>query len=259
MLLLIGLGLETKDISARALEALEGADIVMVEQYTTILPKDYLEYLEKKTGKKLLEAKRSDLEENAKLAIADAATKTVAILVPGDPLVATTHHIVLDAARRMNIGVRVYHSPSIFSSAIGESGLDIYRFGPTTTIPFWSDKYRPTSFLDVIKRNLDNNEHTLVLLDINPLEGRHMSLGEAVNLLLKAEKEKKYDIITGNTMLLAMGDVGRRGQRVIRFKVGNLGDRIFKALEGKAVCLIVPAMPNFAEEDAMGRASESFI
>ena len=64
MLLLIGLGLESKDISVRGVEALRRASKILLEKYTTPMEEEYVEYLEKESGKKIVLVKRSELEEN---------------------------------------------------------------------------------------------------------------------------------------------------------------------------------------------------
>lgn len=46
----------------------------------------------------------------------------------------------------------------------------VYRFGEVVSIPFFTEKWRPYSFYDKIKRNVDHNLHTLVLLDIKVKE-----------------------------------------------------------------------------------------
>ncbi len=95
MLLLIGLGLESKDISVKGLEALRRASKVIMERYTTPIGDEYVEYLEKELGKKLVMAERSDLEENLRRTVEEAKGSDLAILIPGDPLIATTHRIII--------------------------------------------------------------------------------------------------------------------------------------------------------------------
>jgi diphthine synthase len=46
----------------------------------------------------------------------------------------------------------------------------VYRFGEIVSIPFFTEKWRPYSFYNKIKMNVDNNLHTLVLLDIKVKE-----------------------------------------------------------------------------------------
>lgn len=249
MLLLVGLGLEKGDISVKGLEAIKTSDKVYAERYTLPTPNEYLEYIEEQTGKKVIEIQRKDLEDQVKTTLQPASESDMAILVPGDPLVATTHHIIIDAATEMGIETRTFHAPSIFSAAIGESGLDIYKFGPTTTIPFWSAKYKPVSFIDVIKRNLENGQHTLVLLDVDPLAKKTMSAPDAIDLLLKADEKKGDEIFTKGRRILILCEVGSKDQEILYTNIGNVEkSQAQKRFEGKRTCLIIPANPSFAEE-----------
>ena len=251
MLILIGLGLETRDISIRGLEAATKASKAYLEQYTTFISDEYTNYLKEKIGQDIITIGRSELEEKAKETIKDANAKDVAILVPGDPLIATTHHATLiDTARQMKIKTKVYHASSIYSAAVGASGLDVYKFGPPTSIPFWSENYKPTSFLDLIKRNLTNDEHTLLLLDLNQKEKRPMMLVEAITLLKNAEEEKQFDIVDDDLKLVVLGDVGKDSQDVVYVKIGKI-DALKERFNGKLLSLIIPGQLNFAEEDAL--------
>ena len=114
MLLLIGLGLDTKDISVRALEEIETSDVLMLDPYTNIISDQYIEYLEKSSKKKIIKLSRSDLEENVPMTIGQAKTKKIAILVSGDPMIATTHQIIIDHAANNSIPYKIIHSSSIF-------------------------------------------------------------------------------------------------------------------------------------------------
>ena len=183
-----------------------------------------------------------------------AKEKDVALLIPGDPLVATTHHLIVNTARKLEIGVEVFHSASAFTAAIGESGLDIYKFGPTVTIPFWFENYRPTSFLDVIRRNLDNKEHTLVLLDIDQKAHHPMSIGEAVGILESAERESHSGTVRSDLKVVIIANAGREGQEIRYVSIGEIGDDIKNSLSRKAIALVVPAQMSFAEEENLTSA-----
>ncbi|MCL5100330.1 MAG: diphthine synthase [Candidatus Marsarchaeota archaeon] len=248
MLFLVGLGLENKDISARALEVLQTCDSILIDTYTAPIFPEYISYIEEKTKRKLITADRHMLEENVKETIKDAKTKDIAILIPGDPLVATTHHIILDSAKSLKIAYHVYHSSSIFSAAIGESRLDIYKFGRITTIPFWSEKYKPVSFIDVIKINLDNDEHTLLLVDVNPKTNSTMDLKTALGLLLKAENERKHKIITESTEIFVLGDIGMKTQLILFSDIESLLKNDY--FNGKKISIIIPGKLTFAEDEA---------
>ena len=57
-------------------------------------------------------------------------------------------------------------------NAIGCCGLQLYNFGETVSIPFWTEEpvWKPESFYDKIVKNFANGQHTLCLLDIKMKE-----------------------------------------------------------------------------------------
>ena len=105
-----------------------------------------------------------------------AKDRDVAVLISGDPLIATTHKILFIEARKLGIRVEIVHAASIASAAIGESGLDFYRFGKVCTHTKWHEHYTPVSFYETIRTNMQNNEHSLVLLDYDSVAESSMQL-----------------------------------------------------------------------------------
>ncbi|MGC8662604.1 MAG: diphthine synthase [Candidatus Micrarchaeia archaeon] len=249
MLFLIGLGLDIGDISEKGLSQLKLCQYIFLDPYTNKVAREYIDYIEKETGKKVVLLGRSDLEEKAKETLKNAKTSNVAILVSGDPLIATTHHTTLiDLASKEGIGVKVFHAASIFSAAMGASGLDVYKFGPTTTIPFWSEKYKPVSFMDVIGKNLANGEHTLVLLDYDYKKEKGLSLLEAIDLLERARGIRKVEF----DKLVVLGDVGKEGELIMFGSISVLKN-VASKFENKIISIIVPASLNFSEEEALSK------
>ena len=255
MLFIIGLGLGFKDISLRAMEAARKANELLLEPYTSFLPEGYVGFIERETGKKALPLSRQDLEDDVKATVGRAKDSDVALLVPGDPLVATTHHLIINTARALGIGVEVFHSASAFTAAIGECGLDIYKFGPTVTIPFWFENYRPTSFLDAICKNLENGEHTLVLLDIDQKAYRPMGIGEAAAIMRAAEESKPHGLVNSGLKVVVIANAGREGQEIRYAELGEIGSGMERSLAGKAIALVVPAKMSFAEEENLRSAA----
>jgi len=82
---------------------------------------------------------------------------------------ATTHTDIILRARALKIPVRVIHNASIMN-AIGACGLQLYNFGQTVSLVFFTNTWKPDSFYDRIKENVDLGMHTLVLLDIKVKE-----------------------------------------------------------------------------------------
>ena len=72
-------------------------------------------------------------------------------------------------ARALNIQTKVIHNASIMN-AIGACGLQLYNFGQTVSLVFFTETWKPDSFYDRIKENSDLGMHTLVLLDIKVKE-----------------------------------------------------------------------------------------
>ena len=251
MLALIGMGLDAGDISVRALAFLKTARTIYIDRYTSIIGQDAVDFIRKETGREVTAITRSDMEEKVGKTIASAKDHDVAILVIGDPLVATTHHIILDEAARLGINAKVFHSSSIFSAGIGESGLDIYKFGPTTTVPFWSEHYKPTSFMDVIAKNLANKEHTLLLLDLNQPKGTApMSISQAAEIIGNSNSA----VLEQSKKIIILADIGRKSQEILYVELSKITS-LSKKLEGKTLSLIIPSSMSFAEEEAVRKFS----
>ena len=240
----------TKDLSALALEEIKEADELLLETYTSFIPKEYSDFIAKQAGREPKQVRRKDLEDDLKHTVAMAKDKKVVILVPGDPLIATTHSIILNEAKAQGIKCEVVHAPSVFSIAIGESGLDVYKFGPTVTIPFWSDKYKPRSFIDSINKNLQNGQHTLVLLDIDQKNGRPMRVSEAMEIMTHALSGKSA--VNVETEILILANLGRHDKAIRRTKLKDMNS-LSKELEGKVLSLIVPGELSFAEKESLSR------
>ena len=161
MLYIIGLGLEDGEITQKGLEALEEADQAFAEFYTNTETVD-LEKLEDETGTDIERLEREEVERNDRI-VKEAESQEVAFLVSGDPLTATTHYDIKHRAEQKGIETKVYHAPSIFT-AIAETGLNVYKFGRTVTLP---REAKPSSLIEHIGKNDSIGIHTLILLDID--------------------------------------------------------------------------------------------
>ena len=180
MLYLIGLGIwDEKDISLKGVQKCKESELVYAELYTANWGGS-LKSLEKTIGKKIIQIPRSGMEEEIGKIINESKKKTVSILVPGDPLVATTHTHVIMEARNSDVEAKIIHSSSIYS-VIAKTGLQIYKFGRTATVVAPTKDYSPDSFYDVIMENKKMGLHTLMLLDIE------MDVKKAVGVLLEIE------------------------------------------------------------------------
>ncbi|EIN06743.1 Diphthine synthase [Punctularia strigosozonata HHB-11173 SS5] len=237
MFFIIGLGLcDEKDITVRGLEAVRGAARVYLEAYTSILlvQKERLEAL---YGKDVILADRDMVETNSDAILEDADKEDVCFLVVGDPFGATTHTDIILRARARKIPVRVIHNASIMN-AVGACGLQLYNFGQTVSLVFFTDTWKPNSFYDRIAENAELGMHTLILLDIKVKEQseenlargrkiyeppRYMSITTAVSQLLEVEETRGKGILAGEkTLAIAMSRVG--GQEEQRIVCGTLAE-----------------------------------
>jgi diphthine synthase len=187
MLSFIGLGLyDEKDISLKGLAAVRAADIVYAEFYTSRLMGASLERMQNLYGKSIHLLTRQEVEVDPAW-LDEARERNVAFLVGGDPMVSTTHLDLRLRAREMGIKTRVIHSSSIVTAVSGATGLQNYRFGRSTTIPFpyqaRGKRIVPETPYLVLKENLSRNLHTMLFLDIQ--NERYMTVNTGAKLLLE--------------------------------------------------------------------------
>ncbi len=232
MLYLIGLGLDLKDISLKALEAIKKSSQVYLETYTTTFPYK-IENLEKVIGKKVISSARKQFEDDVLTLIDGAKHQNISILIYGDPLAATTHITILREAEKRKIKTEIIHNISIFN-VISETGLQLYKFGKTTSLPKWQENYKPTSFLDIIKENLSIKAHSLVLVDPG------LSLKQSLEQL----EQSDTDHILNNKELIIASCLGTAKQKIIK---GNIKDLIKKKID-EPFSIIIPSNLNFSEK-----------
>ena len=76
---------------------------------------------------------------------------------------ATTHSDLWIRAKERNIPVSVIHNASIMN-ACACCGLQLYNFGQTVSLCFFTETWRPDSFYEKIEQNFNMKLHTLCLL-----------------------------------------------------------------------------------------------
>jgi diphthine synthase len=237
VLYLIGLGLyNEKDISVRGLEIVKSSDYVYMEYYTSILAIG-VDKLSKFYEKDIILADREMIENNFDDIILEKAKDSiVSLLVVGDPFSATTHVDLFTRAAKSNVKIEVLHNASIMNSC-GISGLSLYRFGETVTVPYFTKTWRPYSFYEKIHKNWENDFHTLVLLDIKVKEiseenlargkkiyepPRFMSVKVALEQMLEAEGNYKKDFLNEKTLCYGLARVGAPTQQIVSGTIGEL-------------------------------------
>tara|TARA_Y100000310_G_scaffold78181_1_gene74800 strand:+ start:251 stop:1006 length:756 start_codon:yes stop_codon:yes gene_type:complete len=242
----IGIGLnDEKDISIKGLELVKKADFVYLENYTAKINCN-INYLEQLYGKKVILADRKLVEIDAeKTILKEAKTNNVAFLVVGDVFSATTHMDLYLRAKKLGIKTKIVHNASVFT-AIGVTGLQLYKFGKAVSIPFLNENIETP--YDALKSNQQNNLHTLFLLDVKEGSNDSLSVNDAIRYLLKVELKRNERVFTDNTLCIGCTKLGSLDQIIRAGKAKELLQYLFK---GGMHCLIVPAKLHFMEEEAL--------
>ncbi len=241
-LYIIGIGLaDEKDISIKGLEAVKKARAVYLENYTSLLQVP-VSKLEAYYGKKIVLADREIVEKRAEETILkDAKQHDTAFLIVGDVFSATTHVDLYQRALDKGIKVSVIHNASILT-AVGITGLELYKFGKTTSIPFHhEDVFSP---IEVIKKNMKGDMHTLVLLDLDLKESKFLTINQACAYLIEKGLPAK-------TIAVGCAALGSEKQQIHAGTLGKLKEELFTSFPQ---CLIVPAKKlHFMEEEMLKR------
>jgi diphthine synthase len=235
----IGIGLnDEKDISIKGLETIKKCDVVYLENYTSILQIP-VKKLEELYCKKIILANRDLVEKKAEASILkNAKEKNTAFLVIGDPLSATTHIDLMLRAKKAKIPVEVIHNASVIS-AIGITGLEVYKFGKITSIPFNNKNIKTP--VEVYNMNKKNNLHTLFLLDLDPENNKFMTIKQAVEYLTS-------NGVSEDELFIGCARIGSKNPVIYSGKA----KKIIKKDFGKPpYCLIIPGKLHFIEEEAL--------
>jgi len=231
VLYLIGTGLNKKSISADALEILKSSDKIYLENYTVNFPYK-IDELEKELNVTIEKRGRTKVEDESILK--EAKDKNIALLIYGDPLSATTHAQLILECKKQKIKCNVFHNASIMT-AVAETGLQLYKFGKTASMPDWKEhKNCPTSFAKYIRENQSIKAHTLILTDIG------LEISDAINQLkISAEKEK----LELPEKIIVCSSVGTESQKIFYESPDNLRSKKIKM----PFCIIVPGEMHFIE------------
>jgi diphthine synthase len=258
-LVFVGLGLhDDLGISVRGLDEVRSADAVFMELYTSLLPGFSLQRFEKSSGKTINLVSRKEIEEKDGQVILKAAENHKAVLlVPGDPLIATTHMSLRIEAQKQGIKTRVVHGASALSAVIGLSGLHNYKFGKSVTIPFPDETPSETPY-SVISQNKKLGLHTLCLLDIKVEEGCFLSIHDALKELLRVEEKRRKSTVTKGSLVVGIARAGSYDPAV---RAGFVKDVLAYDFGEPPYSIIFPGKLHFMEAEALtvfGGAPEEF-
>lgn len=188
-LYLIGAGPSIEYLSLRAIELLRRATRVYIDTYTSIAPGLSIDNIKAYApGAEIINADRRILENESKKIIEEARTMNVVVLVPGDPLFATTHISLILEAIEEGIGTEIVPGVSGIQAVIDATGLQFYKFCRPITLVY-PESFKPFSVIETIWDNMRRNLHSLLLLDLRLDENKAMTIKEAITILLELEEE----------------------------------------------------------------------
>jgi len=233
MLYLIGLGLgEERDLTLRAIEIVKKCDCYC-ELYTSFWHGS-MKNLEEMIGKEIKTLNRRDLEEDLISFLKKAKENNIVLLVPGDPLAATTHSDIVLEAKKRRIPVEIIHNASILS-AIGEVGLQLYKYGKVATIPLNGN-------LENVKITVKGNRklglHTLLLFDLDKELNLYMRVFDALKMLLKKR------IVSNKSKLIVFASAGKNPE----IYYDNVKSLMRKRIDPPAV-IVIPGKLHFREKE----------
>lgn len=266
-LYLIGIGLCDKtDITLKGLEAVKKCDAVYLEHYTSVLGVDAAE-LSELYGKEVILASRDLVEKEAEdKLINPAKDKDLALLIVGDVFGATTHTDLMLRAKEAGVKVEVVYNASIMN-AIGGVGLELYKFGKTTSIVFPDGEWMPETPYDVIKQNKEQGLHTLCLLDIKVAEPsreglrrsangeqveamppRFMTVDEGLAVLRSIEKKRNEGIILSDTLAIGIARLGCKDELIA---AGTVEELLTVDFGEPLHSIIIPGKLHHIEEEVL--------
>lgn len=252
-LVFIGAGLGSfKNMSLEAIEAVKRCDSVYVDVYTSLWAPDFLEQLQAISPNCII-ADRRLLEDGSHKILAEAKTKEVGIVIPGDPFIATTHAAVRTLAHRRQIPVKIIHGTSIVSSAISASGLHVYKFGKIVTVPKAEDLLQFMQVFKTVEENLSRGLHTLLLLDT--ADGG-LTVANALKQLEKASSKLGVGWLPPKTLVIALA---RLGFPEFKITASTLEEISATLLPPPPHVIIIPSRLHFSEREVVNTYSESAL
>ncbi|MFP8957955.1 diphthine synthase [Natrialbaceae archaeon A-CW3] len=243
MLTFIGLGLyDEHSITVEGQTALRAADQVYAEFYTSKLIGTTIEDLEAHHGIDIEVRDRAGVEQHPDDILEAAETEDVAFLTAGDTMISTTHVDLRLRAHERGIETRVIHGVTAQTATSSLTGLQNYRFGKATTLPFpyaHGADGLPASVTNTIDENREANLHTVVYLDIKADREEYMTADVAADLLAE-----EYPDLVGVV-------VARAGSPNPLVAAGTMTDLATREFGDPLHLLVIPGELHLLEADAL--------
>jgi diphthine synthase len=138
----------------------------------------------------------------------------------------------------MGIESKVVPNASIMSG-IGCTGLQLYNFGQTVSMVFFTENWKPSSYYDRVKENIQLGLHTLVLVDIKVKEPsleslargrivyeppRYMTVAQCASQMLETEEERKEGVCGPDALAVGAARVGSADQQLVAGTLKELAE-----------------------------------
>ncbi len=248
-LFFIGLGLDgPSSLSADVIAILKSVENVFFEIYTNFTSST-LESYEQYLKVKIAPVYRNSLENESKSFLLSQKHTNCALLISGDPFIATTHYMLLLEAIQLGLNVEIFNNVSIYSIAPSVTGLSAYKFGKTVTIAF-PDRIKSEASFDLIKANLSIDAHTLVLLDVDLEKKTFFSINEALTFLLEIDAKRNEKIFNSTKKILALNKLGSSDAKIMYGSIEDLLKVDWKSL-GPPQAFIIPAKISPPEQEIL--------
>ncbi|WP_211311975.1 diphthine synthase [Halarchaeum salinum] len=255
MLTFVGLGLyDESSITVEGRDAIADADAdaVFAEFYTSHLVGADVADIEASHDVEIEVRDRVGVEQRPEPILDAGASGDAVFLTAGDTMISTTHVDLRLRAHERGIETRVIHAPTAESAASSLTGLQNYRFGKATTLPFeWAHgaDVVPGSVIDTIEDNRTRGLHTLCYLDIKVGRGpegadpdfeEYMSADYAAGLLAESWDPDALGVVVARA---GSPDPVVRADRLAALADADFGDPLHM--------LIVPGDLHHVEADAL--------
>ncbi|OVA18586.1 hypothetical protein BVC80_1831g132 [Macleaya cordata] len=157
------------------------------------------------------------------------------------------------------IGGRSQGDTQCFSNEC--SGLQLYRYGETVSLPFFTDTWRPNSFYEKIQSNRVLGLHTLCLLDIRVKEPsleslcrkqyeppKYMTIGTAIEQLLEVELSRGQSAYNEDTTCVGFARLGSEDHMVV---AGSMKEILTVDFGAPLHCLVIVGKTHPVEEEML--------
>jgi diphthine synthase len=254
MLTFVGLGLyDERSVTVAGRDAIREADRVVAEFYTSKLAGATVADLESYHGVDVEVRDREEIERTPGDVLDDAREQDVVVLTAGDTMVSTTHVDLRLRAHERGVETRIVHGTTAQTAASSLTGLQNYRFGKATTLPFERSHGGdgvPGSVVETVAANRERGLHTLVFLDIDAERDAYMRGDEAADRLAGAWRDELGVVVAR----AGSPDPVVRADRLSALATGEFGDPLH--------LLVVPGDLHHVERDALvelGDAPEEIV